>query len=466
MSDFLNDDFMLTTDVARELYHNYAKQQPIIDYHCHLIPQEILDNKNFETITDIWLGGDHYKWRLMRANGVDEELITGKGDKREKFRAFAACLEKAPLNPIFEWSHLELKRFFGIDKILNTQTADEIFDEANELLAKDEFKPRSLIARMKVEAVCTTDDPIDDLEVHKQIAQVESRFKVLPAWRPDKLVNCNKEDFNEYIEKLEAVCGYQINTFTDLCQAIDDRIKYFDERGSKLSDHGLDFMIYEKATEDEVNQILIKARKGEVLSNLEVVKYKTAVLLQLTKKYCEYGWTMQLHTSALRNISDAGWDKTGPDTGYDAIADYPIAKPLAEFLNAADKGGFLPRTILYSLNPNDWMSILSIMGGFQKGMVQKIQLGSAWWFNDTRDGMRKQIIQFGEESLLGNFVGMLTDSRSFLSYPRHEYFRRLVCEIFGEYVERGQLPNNIDALGKIVNDISYYNTKNFLMSHI
>lgn len=465
---FLDQDFLLTTDTAKKLFNDYAKDMPIIDYHCHLNPKEIYEDKNFNNITEAWLTegnhfGDHYKWRLMRANGVPEDLITGDGDPYEKFLAFAGVLEKAYGNPIFEWCHLELRRFFGIEDILSPETAPKIWKEANEKIIQKEFSRKNLIRNMNVKALSTTDDPIDDLHYHELLKAQESEngFAVIPGFRPDKVLNIEKETFAGYIDQLAEISGVAIHSFADVIKALEKRIEYFEAHGGNICDHAMDIVTYEEATEAKLDVILAKARQKTALTEKEIAQYRSALLTSLMKIYAEHEWTMQFHMHALRNLNDMTFAEMGPDTGYDAINDEQIAIALGNLLNVGYKQGGLPQTIIYSLNQNDWMQLLTVMGCFQGGMKQKIQFGTAWWFNDTRSGMRKQLEMLMEQSLLGNFIGMLTDSRSFLSYPRHEYFRRVLCELLGELVERGQIPNDEKRLGQMVQDISFNNADEY-----
>lgn len=465
---FLDQDFLLTTDTAKYLFHDYAKEMPIIDYHCHLNPQEIYEDKTFNNLTEAWLTegnhfGDHYKWRLLRANGVPEELITGNADPYEKFLAFAGTLEQAYGNPIFEWCHLELRRFFDIETVLTTETAPIIWQKANEKIVTEQFSRRNLIRNMNVKALSTTDDPIDDLHWHKLLKQEEAEngFKVIPGFRPDKALNVDAAGFSDYLTKLSAVSGVSIQTFQDVVDALEKRVDYFADHGCNICDHALDIVRFESSTRAECDAILAKAHKQEVLSPKEIAQYRTALLIELMKIYHDHDWTMQYHIHAFRNLNETTFNELGPDTGYDAINDYPVAQAVAKLLNEGYKASALPRTILYSLNQNDWLALLTVMAAFQGDMKQKIQFGTAWWFNDTRTGMRKQLELLMEQTLLGNFIGMLTDSRSFLSYPRHEYFRRVLCELLGELVERGQLPNDEKTLGKMVQNISYNNAAEY-----
>ncbi|RJX25396.1 MAG: glucuronate isomerase, partial [Acholeplasma sp.] len=431
----------------------------IIDYHCHLDPKEIFIDKSFRNITDAWLSGDHYKWRLMRAHGISEDYITGNQSDQEKFKKWAEVVPHLIGNPLYHWTHLELKRFFGIDTLLSPKTAEGIYQEVNHQLSN--LSVRKLIEKSHVELICTTDDPIDSLEWHKQL-QSDPDFKTIikPAFRPDKAVNIDLSWFNDWIDQLQIVVGHNLNTISDLKRALIKRIDYFHMHGSRLSDHGLDVIMYEPATEDEINQIYRKRRQGETLSKKEVAQYRGNLLIFFGKEYHKRDWVQQYHIGALRNVSTRHLDSLGPDTGFDAINDQLIAEPLACILNELDKSNQLPKTILYTLNPRDFEVAVTIMGAFQGGGIPgKIQFGSAWWFLDTIDGMTKQMKALANNGLLSRFVGMLTDSRSYLSYPRHEYFRRLVCHIIGDEVEQGLFPYDETLLGQLVQDICYYNAK-------
>jgi glucuronate isomerase len=456
----LNDDFLLGTDMAKKLFHNHAKNMPIIDFHCHLSPQEIYEDLNFSSITEVWLKGDHYKWRLMRANGVPEQLITGDGDDFAKFYAWAGTVEKALGNPLYVWTHLELRRFFGIDLVLSRETAREIYDRANALLATAGFSRRSLIRSSNVTAICTTDDPADDLRFH-ELLQSEKAFTVVPAFRPDKAMNITAAGFVDYLAVLGTSAGVRIGAFADIVAALGARVDYFHSMGGRLSDHALDTVVYAEATDEELDTIVTAALGGEDLSALQVAQYRTSVLKALMRMYTVKNWTMQLHLHALRNTNRVMLDTLGPDTGYDGLNDRPIAEPLAALFDSMEAENSIPRTMLYSLNPNDYLVLATLMGSYQKDTVQKMQLGSAWWHNDTRNGMRLQLSTFAEESLLSNFVGMLTDSRSFLSYPRHEYFRRILCELIGEWAELGEVPDDETVLGRMVEDICFNNANNY-----
>ncbi|CAM3037113.1 glucuronate isomerase [Lentilactobacillus buchneri] len=460
----LNDDFLLTTPMAKKLFHDHAEKMPIIDFHCHLDPKEIYENKNYKNISRIWINegnfGDHYKWRLMRANGVPEDLITGDGDDYQKFLAWAGTIEKALGNPLFEWTHLELRRFFGINDVFNTKTAPAIWEKANQLLATDDFKPRNLIKRSNVQVVCTTDDPASDLKYHKLLKKEEDQngFKVLPAMRPDKAFNLTDDGYGDYLDQLAKVSGKKITSFKSLVGALRQRFQYFESLGGRLSDHGLNFFHFVKASDDEMNDIIDKARNNKQLTKTEIDQYQTMLVEALMHLNKEFNWTMQFHMNVIRNANKPMLKSFGTDGGFDSMGTQPdLAQQFMKLLMDAQEEDQIPKMIIYSLNPNDWMELATGMGDFQQDGVQKLQLGAAWWFNDTFSGMKKQLTIMAEESLLPNFVGMLTDSRSFLSYPRHEYFRRVLCNVIGEWAERGQAPDDEDYLGKIVEDISYNN---------
>lgn len=459
MKKFMDKDFLLETDTAKELFHNYAEVVPVLDYHCHINPQEIYEDRKFDNIAQVWLGGDHYKWRQMRSNGIDEYYITGDASDWEKFEKYAQTLDKAIGNPLYHWSHLELQRFFDYDGILSSKTAKEVWDLCNEKLSHDDMSVRNLIKKANVTLICTTDDPIDDLKWHKLIKEDDSfDVQVLPAWRPDKAVNINKPDFMEYVGKLADAAQMEINTFEDLKKALANRMDFFAENGCSVADHGLDYVMYVPASDDEIEAIFAKKRNSEELTNEEVVKFKTAIMLFLAKENKNRNWVMQLHYGCKRDNNTVMFDKLGPDTGYDCISNEAPGSQLADFLNAVNMDGGLPKTIIYSLNPGDDELIGTILGCFQNSdAIGKIQQGSAWWFNDNKTGMQKQMTSLANLGLLGNFVGMLTDSRSFLSYPRHEYFRRIMCNLIGGWVENGEFPYDMDLLAPIVKGISYNN---------
>lgn len=461
---FMDDDFLLANETARTLYHEYAKQMPIIDYHCHLSPQEIWENKTYKTITEVWLYADHYKWRAMRAKGIEEKYITGDGDDYEKFLAYARTLPDAIGNPLYHWSHLELKRYFGIEEVLNEKTAPAIWERVNEQLNSAGFSARDFIKKSNVEVICTTDDPVDSLEYHIKLKQDTSfDVKVLPSFRPDKGLEINRETFLPWIRQLAEVSGQEIRNYSDFLAALRSRVEFFHEVGCRVSDHGLDYYVpYADATEDEVVAIFAKALKGEKVSHEEEMKHKTFTLIYLGKLYAEKGWAMQYHMNATRNNNKRLFRTLGPDTGFDAMGDSAIASPLSKILSALDEDDKLPRTILYSLNPSHNHVIAALIGCFQGGGIPgKIQFGSGWWFNDTKLGMIAQMSTLAEIGLLGRFVGMLTDSRSFLSFTRHEYFRRILCNLIGEWVENGEYPADMEQLGSLVQNISYNNARDY-----
>ena len=458
---FLSDDFLLTNQWSKKLYHSSAEKMPIIDYHCHLSPKEIYENKPFINLTEAWLSGDHYKWRLMRACGVPEEKITGHASDYEKFYAWCQTVPKIIGNPLYTWTHLELKRFFQIDLLINEENALNIWEQANKRLAEPAFRRREMAKNAKVTVICTTDDPIDELVYHELLAKEEPDLKVLPAFRPDAALNLTHEGFSEWLSKLSHVIGKPIADYTSLITALSQRIDYFHQHGCRLSDHGLDRLSYHTASENELEQIFQKALTKETLTQTEIDAYRTETLNRLIPLYHAHGWTMQLHLHAYRNCNTQAFTRLGPDTGYDGINDQPLTSHLQQLLDHADQTSQLPKTILYSLNPNDYPLLLALMGCFQKETAGKLQLGSGWWYNDTRAGMREQMTQLADGGVLGNFVGMLTDSRSFLSYTRHEYFRRVLCELIGEIVERGEAPEDIHLLGTLVEDICYTNARNY-----
>lgn len=463
MKRFMDENFLLTNNTAEKLYHHYAKDMPIFDFHCHLNPREIAENKRYENITEVWLGGDHYKWRAMRANGVSEYFITGDAPAKEKFMKWAETLPQCIGNPLYHWTHQELKTYFGIDKLLSPATAEEIWETTNALLQDDAFTAQGLIKRSNVKVLCTTDDPADSLEYHIALAK-DTRFpvKVLPAFRPDKSFNIEKTGFAEWIKKLETVTEREISSLPALFTALQLRIEFFHATGCRISDHALDPIVFEAATEQEVDAILRKALLGGALNELEIRKYKTCIMLFLGKQYARLGWVMQLHIGTIRNNSTRMMRTLGPDTGFDAAADYIFAEALSKFLDKLDMTNELPKTILYCLNPRDYEVLATIGGCFQDGTVPgKIQLGSGWWYNDQKDGMLRQMTVLANIGLLSRFVGMLTDSRSFLSYTRHDYFRRLLCNLIGEWVEVGEAPHDVPLLGSMVQNICFINAQNY-----
>ena len=470
MKPFMDKDFLLDTGTAKVLYHEHAEKMPIIDYHCHINPMEIALDKQYKTITEIWLGGktedggyfgDHYKWRLMRSNGVPEELVTGDADPADKFQAWAEALPNAIGNPLYHWTHLELQRYFGVTEPLSGKTAQKIYKHCNETLAKPEMSVRGIIRKSNVKLICTTDDPVDSLKAHELIKEDPScGVVVLPAFRPDKAMRIDKPEFAPYMDQLESVSGVAIDSFASLCEAMKKRIDYFEAHGCRVSDHALDRVLCTVVGEDRLDEILKKGRSGEAVSKEEYEAFHTALLLACAKEYAKRKWVMQLHFGCIRNNSAKYYRLMGADTGYDAMNDGTQAENLAAFLSLLESEDALPRTILYSLNPADNGVIATVMGAFQTNaeVPGKIQIGSAWWFNDHKSGMEQQMTDLMNLGVIGNFVGMLTDSRSYLSYTRHEYFRRILCQKIGRLVENGEYPNDLETLGRIVENISYYNT--------
>ncbi len=459
---FLDDNFLLENRTAEILYHEYASRQPIIDYHNHLPPDEIAGDKQFANITAVWLNGDHYKWRAMRTLGVPEKFITGDGSDAEKFQKWAETVPYTMRNPLFHWTHLELKRYFGIDEMLTGESGQQIYQECTELLQTKTYSTRNLLRKMNVEVVCSTDDPIDNLQYHQQVKKEGMDIKMLPAFRPDKAILIEGAAFAEYLQRLGAAADMEINSLTALLDALKKRMDYFHENGCKLSDHGLEQVYAEDFTENEVNAILKKRLAGETITPLEAKKFMSAMLYYLGCMYAEKGWVQQFHLGALRNNSSRMLKQLGPDTGFDSIGDFPQAQALAKFLNRLDTEDKLAKTILYNLNPADNEIMATMIGNFNDGSIRgKMQFGSAWWFLDQKDGMKKQINALSNMGLLSCFIGMLTDSRSFLSFPRHEYFRRLLCNLIGTDVHRGELPNDTKWLGGLVEDICYRNAKGY-----
>ena len=462
MKAFLDDDFLLTTPTARRLYQ-VARSMPILDYHCHLDPKEIAQDRRFENITQVWLGGDHYKWRLMRANGVDEAYITGDAPDREKFQKWAETLELAIGNPLYHWSHLELRRYFGYEGVLNGDTAQEVWELCNQKLQEPGMSARSLIANSGVTLVCTTDDPADSLEWHQQLAQ-DSSFpvKVLPAWRPDAAMGLERPEYLDYLQRLGQAAGVEIRTYADLKEALLSRMAFFDKMGCRASDHALTVAVCQPASEEELERVFQKRLEGEPLTQEELAAFQTGFLRFVAGEYKRLGWVMQLHYGCRRNNNTRMFHKLGRDTGYDAVLQGTPSLEVAAFLDLLASQDALPRMVLYSLNPNDDEGLNSVIGCFQDGTpLGRIQQGSAWWFNDHKAGMVKQLTAFANGGLLGNFIGMLTDSRSFLSYPRHEYFRRILCELLGAWVENGEYPADWKALEKMVRGVCYNNAVEF-----
>jgi len=465
MKNFLDENFLLQTDTAQKLYHEHAASQPIIDYHCHLIPSMVANDHQFKTLTEAWLGGDHYKWRAMRTNGIDEKYCTGKDTTDwEKFEKWAETVPNTMRNPLYHWTHLELKTAFGIEKILSPKTAREIYDECTEKLQTPQYSARNLMRKYKVEAVCTTDDPIDTLEHHIKTKKDGFEIKMLPTWRPDKAMAVeNSAGFRSYVEQLSLVSGVTISVFDDLIVALRKRQDFFAEMGCKLSDHGIEEFYAEDYTEAEIKAIFDKIYGGHELTHAEILKFKSGMMVIFAEMDWEKGWTQQFHYGAIRNNNTRLFNKLGADTGFDSIGTFNTAKALSKFLNRLDSQNKLAKTILYNLNPADNEMIATMIGNFQDGTVAgKIQFGSGWWFLDQKDGIEKQLSSLSALGLLSRFVGMLTDSRSLLSYPRHEYFRRTLCNLIGNDVENGLLPyQEIDFIGKMVEDISYNNAKTF-----
>ncbi len=463
MKQFMDKDFLLSNETAKTLYHDYAAKMPVIDYHCHINPREIAEDKTFDNITQVWLGGDHYKWRQMRSNGVDEKFVTGEASDKEKFMEWARTLPRAIGNPLYHWSHLELQRYFDYYGALNEKTAEEVWNLCNEKLNTPAMSARSIIKKSNVKLICTTDDPIDTLEWHKAIADDKSfDVKVLPAFRPDKAMNIEKPDFTDYLEKLSNVSNITINTFKDLCAALTNRLEFFKTMGCNVSDHALDYVMYKPATEEEIEAIFAKRLKGEIPTELDILKFKTAFMVYVGKEYNRLNWVMQLHYGTKRDNNTFRFNQLGADTGFDCINTYSSSAELSNFLNALNATDELPKTIIYSLNPTDNAAIGTVIGCFQDSSAKnKVQQGSAWWFNDHKVGMIDQMTSLANLSVLGNFIGMLTDSRSFLSYTRHEYFRRILCDLIGTWVENGEYPNDIEFLGQLVQDISYNNCVNY-----
>ncbi|WP_069661103.1 glucuronate isomerase [Arcticibacter eurypsychrophilus] len=464
MKNFLDDNFLLTNRTAERLYHEYAKDMPIIDYHNHLIPEQIANDVNFDNLTQVWLYGDHYKWRAMRANGVNEDFITGKKSDYEKFEKWAETVPYTLRNPLYHWTHLELRRYFDVQDILSGSTAKKVYEECTAKLQTPEYSVRGLLSKMKVEAVCTTDDPIDSLEHHQKIAKEGIALQVRPAFRPDKAMSADDvAGLNEYIAKVEQVTNLSIADFDTYLKALKLRHDYFEQNGCRVSDHGLEQIYAEDYTDEEINKIFVKIRSNATLTDLEVLKFKSAMLVHFAKWDHVSGWVQQFHLGALRNNNRRMLSILGPDTGWDSIGDFSQGRQLSKFLNGLDATDQLAKTIIYNLNPADNELIATMIGNFNDGSVAgKVQFGSAWWFLDQKDGMVKQMNALSNMGLISRFIGMLTDSRSFLSYPRHEYFRRILCNLFGEEVENGELPNDIEWIGKVVKDISYYNAKNYI----
>lgn len=459
---FINDSFLLENSFAEELYHTYAKPQPIIDYHNHLPPQEIAEDKIFGNLTNVWINGDHYKWRAMRTLGIDEKFITGAGSEKEKFMYWAKTVPYTMRNPLYHWTHLELARYFDVYDLLNEKSAGKIYHETSEKLSSPEYSCQNLLLKANAEVICTTEDPTDTLEQHQKLAKSNFGVKVSTAFRPDKAILINNNGYTDYIDALGKSADMTISSYDDLCDALKRRIAYFHQNGCRLCDHGLDQMYFEKFTESDIKAIFQKKRHGHTITDEEALKFQSAILLFLSETYHEYGWVQQFHLGALRNNNARMHKILGPDTGWDSINDYPQAQKLSAFLNALDSKDKLTKTIIYNLNPADNEVMATMIGNFNDGSVKgKIQFGSGWWFLDQKDGMTKQLNALSNMGLISCFIGMLTDSRSFLSFPRHEYFRRVLCNLLGDEIKRGELPNDMEWIGKLVSDISYHNAKNY-----
>jgi len=463
MKNFLDKNFLLKTKTAQRLYHDFAKDMPVIDYHCHLPPQEIAEDTKFGNLTQAWLYGDHYKWRAMRSNGVDERYCTGNASDWEKFQQWAGTVPYTLRNPLYHWTHLELQRYFDVHNILNADTAKNIYDECTAKLQAKEYSVRNLLLKMKVKVVCTTDDPVDSLEHHQKIKDDGFEIPVLPAFRPDNAMNVSDpQKFNAYVRKLEAVSNITVSSFDDFLYALQNRHDFFAAMGCGVSDHGLEEMYADDFTGSEIDAIFTKVQAGKLLNETEQRKFKSAMLLHFAEWDQEKGWVQQFHIGAMRNNNSRMMQTIGPDTGWDSIGDFSQARALAKFLDKLDSNNKLAKTIIYNLNPADNELMATMTGNFNDGSsVGKIQWGSSWWFLDQKDGMTKQINTLSNMGLLSRFIGMLTDSRSFLSFPRHEYFRRILCDLFGDEIENGELPNDIDWIGKVIQDICFNNAKNY-----
>ena len=465
MSSFIHENFLLNNKTAVDLYHKYAENMPIYDYHCHLSPKDIAENRKFNNITELWLEGDHYKWRALRAHGIDEKYITGDGDPKEKFAAWAKTVPYTLGNALYHWTHIELKKYFGIEELLNEESYEKIWDRCNELLQQDDYSTQEIIKRSNVKVICTTDDPTDDLHYHEQIANLpDFPVKVLPTYRPDKGLEINKETFTPFVKQLEEVTKKSFSSFDEYVQALEGRVQYFHEKGCRIADHGLSEIPYAKFEHSELDAIFQAGRNGQEVSKVDENKFKTAILMVLAKAYKERDWAMQIHFGAIRNNNTRMFKKLGPDAGFDSISDQgEVAAPLNALLDAFEQENSLPKTIVYNLNPVYNELIGTTIQNFQaeSGIAGKIQFGSGWWFNDTKPGMLRQLTALADQGLLMHFVGMLTDSRSFISYSRHEYFRRILCNLIGTWVEDGEIPNDPALLQMMVENICYNNAKNY-----
>jgi glucuronate isomerase len=459
---FLGDDFLLETDAAIHLYETFAAPSAILDYHCHLSPKDIAEDRKFQNLTEIWLEGDHYKWRAMRTNGAGEQYCTGNVSPFEKFREWARTVPYTMRNPLYHWTHLELKNYFGIRKVLDETTAKEIYDECSSALQRDDYSVQSLLGRMNVEVVCTTDDPIDALNYHQQFSKQKSGIQMFPTFRPDKAFAVDDPHaYNEYVDKLGTTAGVSIKNFDDLLAALKNRIEFFDSLGCRASDHGLEFMYFHEDAESQGNVLFKKLRTGASLSPDDRVQFKCAVLTELCRLYHSKGWVQQFHLGALRGNNSRLLRELGPDTGFDSIGDYPQAQSMSRFFNRLDNTDQLTKTIIYNINPADNEVFATMLGNFSVGIPGKMQWGSGWWFLDQKDGMERQMNTLSNMGLLSRFVGMVTDSRSFMSYPRHEYFRRILCNLLGRDIEHGELPDDFDRVGKLVQDVCYTNAKQY-----
>ncbi|ULC60709.1 glucuronate isomerase [Flaviramulus sp. BrNp1-15] len=462
MSSFITDKFLLKSSYAEELYHSYAKDLPIIDFHNHLPPNEIAKNKQFKNLTKIWLDGDHYKWRAMRSLGVEEKYITGKASDEEKFKKWAFTVPYTMRNPLYHWSHLELKRYFNIDEQINEKTALSIYNQCNDLLKTPQYTTQGLLKMANAEVVCTTDDPIDNLKNHQDIAKSKFNVQTLPTFRPDNIINIEGVEFNTYVDSLSCVSGIKIKNLESFLEAIESRVQYFHDNGCRLSDHGLSYVYSEKFTDKKVDSIIKDRFNDKALSDKEISIYKSAILFYLGQFYANKGWTMQLHLGPIRDTNKLLLREIGINVGVDSIGDYQHAESLAYYLNKLNDDGSLPKTIIYNSNPSDNDLFATMAGNFSEGGTKsKVQFGTAWWFLDQKDGITKQINSLSNMGLLSCSVGMLTDSRSFLSFTRHEYYRRILCNIFGEDIKNGELPNDIPWIGKIISDICYHNAKSY-----
>lgn len=459
---FIHENFLLENKYSEELYHNYSKNQPIIDYHNHLSPQLICEDYVFNNISEVWIKGDHYKWRAMRTLGVNEKFITGAASDKEKFLQWGKTVPYTLRNPLYHWTHLELARYFDIYELLNEKTAEGIYEETSARLNSSEYSCQNLLRKVNVKVVCTTEDPTDTLEYHQKMRANGLDIKVSTSFRPDKSILIGAEGYNEYIDALGESAGIEIQSYDDLCNALQKRISYFNDNGFKVSDHGLEQIYFEEFTASEIQNIFKKKRSNQELSQEEILKFQSSVLLFLSETYHQFGWVQQFHLGALRNNNARMHRILGPDTGWDSIGDFSQARKLSQFLNALDTKDKLTKTILYNLNPADNEVLATMIGNFNDGSVKgKVQFGSGWWFLDQKDGMTKQMNALSNMGLLSCFIGMLTDSRSFLSFPRHEYFRRVLCNLLGKEIESGELPNDMELIGKMVSDISYHNAEEY-----